>query len=56
MDTAGFMVWVISTMLLRGKKYQFTIKTGWLVLQLTSVCEDSACGHYTPTQFFWTLI
>lgn len=48
MDTEGFTAWAISVMLLRGKKDQFIIKTAWLVLQPTSVCEDSKCGRYTP--------
>lgn len=57
MNTAGLTAWVISMMLLRGKKDQFVIKMVWLVLQLASVGEDSKCGHCVPDSlFFWILM
>lgn len=47
------MTQVISVMLVRGKKDQFVTKTAWQVRQLTSVCGDSECGHYTPDSGFF---
>lgn len=52
LHTAGLMARVISMMLLRGKEDQFAIKMVWLVLQLTSVGEDSKCGHCVQDFFF----
>lgn len=54
---AGLMARVISMMFLRGKKDQFVIKMVWLVLQLTSVGEDSKSGTvYQILFFFWILM
>lgn len=48
MNTAKFMVCMISVMLQRRKKDQFIIKMVWLVQQLTSVGDNSKCEHCVP--------